>query len=188
MDDLLAVVEHLCQPSESSDLRSQCPWTASETCRRFLPWLISEVAEVEEALDRLESATSGGEEEDAAAAHLTSELGDVLFDALMAVRLAQRDVPGVTLERAAQAAAAKIRGRTPYMPQWRQGDASAGTAAEAMRHWKAAKQREPEHRAPRRPTGNRRRRRQLLQTASLTCTGFAIVAAATLAIRAYKRA
>ena len=181
MESLLGVVEHLCQPGESG-LRSRCPWTASESCRRILPWLMSEVDEVDEALDWVELAKSSGEE-DRAAAHLTSELGDLLFDALMAVRLAQRDVPGVTVEGAARAAAAKIRGRTPYMPQWRQGDASASTAADAMRHWKAAKQREPEHRAKWRPE---QLRHQRLEAASLTA--FAIVAAAALAATVCKRA
>ena len=185
MNELLDVVEHLNGPSEGGALRSRCPWTAASDCRRVMNWLISEVKEVNEALDWVQLAKQSGEEE-FAAAHLTSELGDVLFDTLMAIRLAQRDVPGVTLERAALAAATKIRRRTPYMPKWRQGDASASTEAEATVHWKAAKRREPEHRAPWRPKGHDRLGE--LRRSQCACAAFAVVAAAALAIRAYRRA
>ena len=128
-----------------------------------------------------------------AAAHLTSELGDVLFDALMCVRIAQRDCGEgrVTLEGVVNAATAKIKRRTPYMREWRTLSDAEGfpaTEAEAMKHWKKAKRAEPEHSehdtSPRWTGGRavvereRRRRRRFLVLGGLS--GMVAVAVAAV--------
>lgn len=74
---------------------------------------------------------------------LVSELGDVLFDALMlhgACTRAYRLDP----EAPWRAAVAKVERRTPYMALWGDGVAKAATIEEAEGHWQTAKRKEKE--------------------------------------------
>jgi len=104
LEPLLSTVDTLCA---TRGVAAQCPWSAARTTGEFLPYLSSEIEEVQEALEDLRLSTD--EERQRATQHLTAELGDLLFDALMAVRLAERDHEGVTLEAVALAAARKVR-------------------------------------------------------------------------------
>jgi NTP pyrophosphatase (non-canonical NTP hydrolase) len=121
---LLSVVEELSQ---------SCPWTKSITCRDMVTWLRSECAEVKEALQDAKTSP-------AALQHLTAEIGDVLFDALMLHVVFLREF-GVPYSLAWDVAARKIEGRTPYMAAWGDGSVAA-TAAEAELLWQAAKKKE----------------------------------------------
>eukprot|EP00591_Stephanopyxis_turris_P012044 CAMPEP_0195518654 /NCGR_PEP_ID=MMETSP0794_2-20130614/13431_1 /TAXON_ID=515487 /ORGANISM="Stephanopyxis turris, Strain CCMP 815" /LENGTH=209 /DNA_ID=CAMNT_0040647669 /DNA_START=153 /DNA_END=782 /DNA_ORIENTATION=+ len=68
---------------------------------------------------------------------LVSELGDVLFDAIMLEMMCRRDF-NLNPSEAWDAAAEKVERRTPYMKDW--GDGSeAKTSAEAELMWQAAK-------------------------------------------------
>ena len=57
-----------------------CPWSAEQDAATLVKWLQSECIEVTEAVTLLQRNRS-----DSAVNDLTSELGDVLFDALMLV-------------------------------------------------------------------------------------------------------
>ena len=197
----------------STARRSTCPWSAAQPLVSFLSYLKSEADETREAAEWYalardgssggescesgedvqaaassgSSGESGGDEVKAAAHHLASELGDCLFDTLMAIRIAERDYPGVTLAGVVHAATNKIKGRTPYMAEWKRegfADPFPLTEEEAMRHWKAAKRLEPEHVAPWQPAalaeGQQRRRRRFVALAGLA-TVVAVVAAAVKA-------
>ena len=208
IEPLLFIVEALCRRpaaengpnvAASTARRSTCPWSAAQPLVSFLSYLKSEADETREAAEwyalardgssggESESGESGGEEVQAAARHLASELGDCLFDTLMAIRIAERDYPGVTLAGVVHAATNKIKGRTPYMAEWKRegfADPFPLTEEEAMRHWKAAKRLEPEHVAPWQPAalaeGQQRRRRRFVALAGLA-TVVAVVAAAVKA-------
>lgn len=167
VDDLLVVVDELARPRPGR--KSECPWTSEQTCGAIIPWMRSEVSEVLEALAWYDMAAP--EEKERAAKHLTSELGDLLFDVLLAARLAERDIPGVSIEKASAAAALKIKGRTPYMPRWKRIEGEVHSEDEAMKLWKAAKMMEPEHRNPWRPAALDR----LAKRRELVLNGVAIV-------------
>jgi len=116
-----------------------CAWTRSNSADMLLNCCKDEC---EEALQEIACLLGSSSEPSRRSANhvrgaLVSELGDVLFCALMAVFLAAREqsleVPDV-IARAVQ----KIRWRTPYIPEW--GDGSiAATAADAEAIWKARK-------------------------------------------------
>jgi XTP/dITP diphosphohydrolase len=139
------------------ELSAGCVWTQSITPIDMLHALRSECDEVELELARLPTpanATAVGSNgtrvrEDSAAtsatrnedtSELVSELGDVLFDALMVHAVFSR-VYGLDPDAAWNAACRKVEGRTPYMP-WGDGSARADTVAEAEAHWQEAKRQE----------------------------------------------
>ena len=72
---------------------------------------------------------------------LQSELGDVLFDALMLNSICARDF-GFDPAESWQAATAKVERRTPYMKEWGEKGVSAETSEEAEELWRAAKKEE----------------------------------------------
>ena len=127
-----------------------CPWSAGVDARAMLAWLASETDEISEALDDCDAANADADADAAAAAAagaaraaLCSELGDLLFDALMLCGMVRRDFgpsPGGVTPWAA--AAEKIKRRTPYMTRWGPPGVTASTSAEAEVLWQAAKRRE----------------------------------------------
>jgi len=179
VDDLLMVVDELARPRPGR--KSECPWTSEQTCAAIMPWMRSEVSEVLEALVWYDMAAP--EEKERAAKHLTSELGDLLFDVLLAARLAERDIPGVSIEAASAAAALKIKGRTPYMPRWKRVEGEVHSEDEAIKLWKAAKMMEPEHRDPWRPAALDR----LAKRRGLILNGVAIVIGVSAGLAMIKR-
>jgi len=115
----------------------ECPWTKQQSAADMLYHLRSEVLEVETVLREQRAHP----ERAAKLAHdLVGELGDVLFDALLLIRVCERDVPGVSLEGVCEAANLKLRRRVPYMFS----GAPAPSIEEAERGWQAAKKRERE--------------------------------------------
>lgn len=60
-----------------------CAWSRNQTSNNLIGWLRSECDEVAEAVELLTAAKPS--EKQPALDHLSAELGDVLFDALMLV-------------------------------------------------------------------------------------------------------
>mmetsp|Transcript_37647 Transcript_37647/g.45416 ORF Transcript_37647/g.45416 Transcript_37647/m.45416 type:complete len:395 (-) Transcript_37647:320-1504(-) len=127
-----------------------CPWTESINASQMLQFLKEECVEAMEELDTLCNCSDDDIEDDQenCRSHeevrraLVSELGDVLFDALMAIFLAARDHSFDPAE-AYESAVTKIRSRTPYIKEW--GDGSvAHTPQEAEAMWNVAKKRQKE--------------------------------------------
>ncbi|CAE8728548.1 unnamed protein product, partial [Polarella glacialis] len=82
--DLLFVVERLTDPR-------RCPWTRTHTAKALLRFLLDEIEEVSQEVAVLSAAGAGGAGQLAHFGALASELGDLLFNALMAIYLAARD-------------------------------------------------------------------------------------------------
>jgi len=110
-------------------LGRECPWTKSQSTADMLFWLRKEIIEVEEVLRSPDRDTT----------KLTKELGDCLFDVLMAIECTRRQYPEVTLGAVQASAVEKVKRRCPYVF----GDAApAASVAEAEAAWQAAKGRE----------------------------------------------
>ena len=117
--------------SRIAQLDRECPWTKEQTPTSILSYLLEELTEVEVALDT-----------GAPRSELASELGDLLFNTLLAIQLCSRDrltgVDGepISLESVAGASLAKLRRR--YAPLF---DNSLGglSMEDANRAWAAGK-------------------------------------------------
>ena len=72
---------------------------------------------------------------------IISELGDVLFDALMLEMICRREF-GFGKEDAWEAAYLKVERRTPYMGAWSDGKTTANTPEEAKEIWQMIKKQE----------------------------------------------
>ena len=101
----------------------ECPWTKKQATADMLFYLRKEIIEVEEELRK----------DDVDVHALTKELGDVLFDALMAIEVTRRAHPEVTLEACAASANTKLERRCPYIF----GGPPVATVEEAEAGWAA---------------------------------------------------
>jgi MazG family protein len=110
-----------------------CPWDREQTRTSLKPFLIEEAYEV---LEAIESGGSGAIEE---------ELGDLLFQVVFHVRLAEEQGE-FTMADVLKRLADKMIRRHPHVF----GEASVGTAQEALGQWEAIKQREAVERGRRR--------------------------------------
>ena len=114
-------------------LGRDCPWTAEQTPASVLAFLRSECDELEEAL-------AAG----ASSAELASELGDVLFNAMLAVEVCAREGEGngrwegVTLDAVAAASLSKLRRR--YPPLFDGTLAQLDGVEEGARLWREGKE------------------------------------------------
>ncbi len=106
-----------------------CPWTAKQKVDDMLYWTRREILEVEEVLRR--------DDEEHRRANLTAELGDVLFDVLMAIEVAGRD-HGLEIGEVCASANAKLRRRSPYIFPDGEPVASVAEAEAAWLKGKAA--------------------------------------------------
>jgi MazG family protein len=102
-----------------------CPWDREQTRTSLKPYLIEEAYEVLEAI------------ESGRAAPLQEELGDLLFQVVFHARLAE-ELGEFTMGDLLQQLIGKMVRRHPHVF----GDASVGTANEALAQWEAIKQRE----------------------------------------------
>uniref|UniRef100_A0A7S0ER17 NTP pyrophosphohydrolase MazG-like domain-containing protein n=1 Tax=Hanusia phi TaxID=3032 RepID=A0A7S0ER17_9CRYP len=108
-----------------------CPWTAEQGALDVLEHAHSELKEISEELS-LGSASKHFA--------LQSELGDLLFNAFLLVKICERDgIGGSTLAGAAASSCAKIRRRAPFV--FGEG-ARPLTPEEASALWKSVKQQE----------------------------------------------
>ena len=110
-----------------------CPWDRVQTRTSLKPYLIEEAYEVLEAIESGHSAP------------LQEELGDLLFQVVFHARLAEEQGEFTTADLLRQLIDKMVR-RHPHVF----GDASVGTAAEALAQWEAIKQREADERGQRR--------------------------------------
>ena len=119
----------------------ECPWTKAQATEDLIFWARKELIEVEEVL-RAAKGSGGGKAAPLNGNELVKELGDVLFDTLMMIMVAQREHPqsGVSLEACAASACVKVQRRCPYV--FDANAKAAGTVAEAEEAWQAAKKRE----------------------------------------------
>ena len=110
-----------------------CPWDREQTRTSLKPYLIEEAYEVLEAIESGRSAP------------LREELGDLLFQVVFHARLAE-ELAEFTMADLLEQLIGKMVRRHPHVF----GDASVGTAAEALAQWEAIKQREADDRGQRR--------------------------------------
>ena len=116
-----------------SVLGRECPWTEEQTSGSMLAFLREECTELESAL----SASASPSE-------INGELGDLLFNVLLAIEVCKRETGGsgessVSLEAAAAASVAKLRRRYPPLEQ---GTLAEMSAEEASRVWLKGKEAE----------------------------------------------
>jgi MazG family protein len=110
-----------------------CPWDREQTRTSLKPYLIEEAYEVLEAIESGRSAP------------LQEELGDLLFQVVFHARLAE-ELAEFTMADLLEQLIGKMVRRHPHVF----GDASVGTATEALAQWEAIKQREADDRGQRR--------------------------------------
>jgi len=110
-----------------------CPWDREQTRTSLKPYLIEEAYEVLEAIESGRSAP------------LREELGDLLFQVVFHARLAE-ELAEFTMADLLEQLIGKMVRRHPHVF----GDASVGTATEALAQWEAIKQREADDRGQRR--------------------------------------
>ena len=127
VEQLLRVVNAL----TSSPTDGGCPWTAEQDAMGIIQHCKGELDEIAEEI------VLGDDAEQQA---LESELGDLLFNTILLIKLCERDgLGGASLEGAAASASSKLRRRAPFLfgegkhPQ---------TPAEANAIWKAVKKKE----------------------------------------------
>ena len=127
-------------------LGRECPWTAEQSVGSVLAFLVDECSEADEVWRALERSSATPTHE--LQTEIQSELGDVLFNALLAVEVCSRALAPsagaggcapLTLETVASSALDKLRRRYPPLFD---GSLSAISAAEASRLWAEGKARE----------------------------------------------
>ncbi len=122
--ELVAVVARL-RGSEG------CPWDRAQDFSTMRPYLLEEVYELLEAMDRV------GAEGEAAAPALREELGDLLFVVLLLARVGE-DAGWFSAEDAAEGIAAKMVLRHPHVFG---GEAEAGLSPGSIAAWESRKAR-----------------------------------------------
>ena len=127
VEQLVRVVNAL----TSSPTEGGCPWTAEQDAMGIVEHCKGELEEIAEEIVLGDAAKQQA---------LESELGDLLFNTMLLIKLCERDgLGGATLEGAAASATAKLRRRAPFIfgegthPQ---------TPAQANAIWKAVKKKE----------------------------------------------
>ena len=113
-----------------------CPWDIEQTYATLAPMLLEEAYE---AFDALEEARLGRPDD------LCEELGDLLFQITFFARVA-KERGEFTIDDVITQVHEKMVRRHPHVF----GDASVGTANEALAQWEAIKQREADDRGQRR--------------------------------------
>ena len=108
-----------------------CPWTQIKTFDQMIEYTQSELNEIKEATTTRKTTNSLVQSSD----DLESELGDLLFDALLMTRICERDYEHVTLQGALQRAVEKITRRCPHVF----GNEKISTPAEAAAIWQREK-------------------------------------------------
>lgn len=117
-DELVAVVETLLGPNG-------CPWDKEQTLETIRPFLIEEVYEIVEAIDK-------GDNHD-----IEEEIGDVLFQLVLLCKLAERDAR-FTLEGTLQKVKDKLIRRHPHIFN----EVANLTTEEVLKQWDELKKKE----------------------------------------------
>mmetsp|Transcript_41869 Transcript_41869/g.99386 ORF Transcript_41869/g.99386 Transcript_41869/m.99386 type:complete len:279 (-) Transcript_41869:160-996(-) len=138
---LMDVVDSLASCPEDGG----CPWTAEQGA---LDVLVHAVSELEEIRDELLLGPASDHNA------LQSELGDLLFNTLLLIKVCERDqLGGTTLSAAARFATAKVRRRAPFVFADDPSMARPLTPEDASAMWKQVKKKEKMGLIPDAPKG-----------------------------------
>jgi tetrapyrrole methylase family protein / MazG family protein len=117
-----------------------CPWDAEQTHHSLARYLLEEAYEVVEVLELLPADAPAGAAGDPSYVALVDELGDLLYQIVFHVILAE-EAGAFTLADVARGIHDKLVRRHPHVF----GDASAGTGADVVRNWEQIKKEEKGH-------------------------------------------
>jgi tetrapyrrole methylase family protein/MazG family protein len=117
-----------------------CPWDAEQTHHSLARYLLEEAYEVVEVLELLPPDAPAGAAGDPEYIALVDELGDLLYQIVFHVILAE-EAGAFTLADVARGIHDKLVRRHPHVF----GDASAGTGADVVRNWEQIKREEKGH-------------------------------------------
>ena len=120
--EIVALIDQLMGPKG-------CPWDQKQTMKSIRADIIEEAAELVEAIDSEESLD------------IQEEMGDLLFVALFATRLAEKEKKG-TLHQAAAGIKEKLIRRHPHVF----GEAKCHSSEEVLLQWESIKAKEKSHR------------------------------------------
>ena len=122
-----------------SELNKSCPWTLSLTPQKMTTFLKSECGELQRELNRPHSSNDSSNELPPNLTSIKSEVGDILFDALMLNTICSRHY-SYSPSECFDVASAKVERRTSYM-LW--GDGEGGeTVDDCERIWREGKREE----------------------------------------------
>jgi tetrapyrrole methylase family protein/MazG family protein len=130
---LLQLARHLRRPGG-------CPWDAEQTHHSLARYLLEEAYEVVEVLEMLPPDAPAGAAGDPAYVALVDELGDLAYQIVFHVILAE-EAGAFTMADVARGIHDKLVRRHPHVF----GDATAGTGADVMRTWEQIKKDEKGH-------------------------------------------
>ncbi len=117
-----------------------CPWDAEQTHHSLARYLIEESYEVVEVLQQLPPEAPAGAADDPAYVALVDELGDLLYQIVFHVILAE-EAGAFTMAEVARGIHDKLVRRHPHVF----GDVEAGTGADVVRNWEQIKREEKGH-------------------------------------------
>jgi len=117
-----------------------CPWDAEQTHHSLARYLLEEAYEVVEVLELLPAEAPVGAAGDPEYAALVDELGDLLYQIVFHVILAE-EAGAFTMADVARGIHDKLVRRHPHVF----GDASAGSGADVVRNWEQIKKEEKGH-------------------------------------------
>ncbi|NIO44175.1 MAG: nucleotide pyrophosphohydrolase [Candidatus Aenigmarchaeota archaeon] len=103
----------------------ECPWSKEEEIKGHIEELLKEVKELKEAIEKNDKI------------NLREEIGDVFYDSMFLMFLAERD-ESINLEEILKTLREKIERRTP----WIFGNMKINTREEALKVWNEIKQKE----------------------------------------------
>src|SRR4029079_6810673 len=117
-----------------------CPWDAEQTHHSLARYLLAEAYEVVEVLELLPPEAPAGAAGDPGYVELVDELGDLLYQVVFHVILAE-EAGAFTMADVARGIHDKLVRRHPHVF----GDASAGTGNDVLRNWEQIKREEKGH-------------------------------------------
>jgi uncharacterized protein YabN with tetrapyrrole methylase and pyrophosphatase domain len=106
---------------------NECPWGKEQTLEKHIEELKLELEELKEAFEKNDLE------------ELRGELGDVFYDSLFLLMLAEKE-NGMNIEEIIKQVREKVERRKPYVF----GDMKVDTKEEALRIWNEIKQKEKE--------------------------------------------
>ena len=104
---------------------TECPWGSEQTLKEHVEELLGEIKELKEAIENNDNI------------NLNEEVGDVFYDSLFLVMLAEKE-NGAKRDDTIRRVREKIQRRSP----WLFGDMKVDSKEEALRIWNEIKQKE----------------------------------------------
>jgi tetrapyrrole methylase family protein/MazG family protein len=106
---------------------NECPWGSEQTLEKHVEELVDEIKEVKKALEKNDNV------------NLNEEIGDVFYDSLFLVMLAEKE-NGANRDEIIKKVKEKIQRRSP----WLFGDVKVSSKEEALKIWNEIKRKEKE--------------------------------------------